>query len=839
MTRPSTVGIRPQIICRRDVLKSGIDDVTKNRVLKASIYIRVIVALPLVMTLTAQAGDTSGAAGPATLDQRLQAALVARGPDYQPRTRHLHPDGSPLYLNRLILEDSPYLLQHAHNPVDWYPWGPEAFAKARAENKPIFLSIGYSTCHWCHVMEHQSFEDPEVARFLNEHFVPIKVDRERRPDIDTIYMTAVQLMTGRGGWPMSSFLTPGGQTFFGGTYFPRTQFLNLIQQVEVAWQEDRAALERQASEVTAQVRAATRSAAVAGAVDDDVVQTLVARLQQRHDRSFGGFGSAPKFPSEPRYLFLLDEALRSNDADIRDLIRSDLHAMARGGIYDQVGGGFHRYSTDAAWLVPHFEKMLYNQAQLAQVYTLAWRLTGDSGLADVARQTLDYVLRDMTGPDGGFYSATDADSPGGEGLFFLWTPEQVRAALSPADADLAIDLYGVTDAGNFEGLNILNLPVPLAEFATRRNMSLPRLLARVEVIRAQLYASREQRLHPYRDEKILTAWNGMMIGALAEAAQVLAEPRYQAAALRAARSVWQSSHRENGELWRVRLDGRSSIRAVQEDYAWLANAFIHLYDMTHDLQWLEQAEALVATMNRLFWDAKTGGYFMNTDTEGVATITRPKDSGDGAMPSGNAVALHVLAKLVQRTGDEAYRRTANALLAAFATSINRNPTGYSYLLLGAQQLANGSAGPQQYAARGAIRINAEVRAQEQTTTLTVDLTIRQGWHINAHETLQDDLIPTVLELERTLPGWRSGKLSYPQPVLKTLNFQREALALYEGQAQITMDLRPTDPTVAVPLIPVALRLQACNDSVCLPPERRVLKVPKNRPPLASQRHTLP
>jgi uncharacterized protein YyaL (SSP411 family) len=808
--------------------------------LRSSNYLRLLLVLPLGMSLTAGADDGSDSTGAAALEQRLQTALIARGPDYEPRTRHFHPDGSPMYINRLILEDSPYLLQHAHNPVDWYPWGPQAFAKARAENKPVFLSIGYSTCHWCHVMEHESFEDPDVARFLNAHFVSIKVDRERRPDIDTIYMTAVQLMTGRGGWPMSSFLTPGGQTFFGGTYFPKREFLDLLQQVEAAWLNDRPALERQAGEVAATVHAATRSAAVAGALDDDVVQILVTGLQRRHDSSFGGFGSAPKFPNEPRYLFLLDEALRSDDGDILDLIRSDLHAMARGGIYDQVGGGFHRYSIDSVWLVPHFEKMLYNQAQLARMYTRAWRLTGDAGLARVARQTLDYVLRDLTDPDGGFYSATDADSSGGEGLFFLWTPEQVRAALSPADAALAIELFGLTDTGNFEGSNILNLPVPLIEFAARRDLPLPQLLVKIEEIREHLYASREHRPHPYRDEKILTAWNGMMIVALAEAAQVLTEPRYQAAARRAAESVWQTSYRENGELWRVRLNGRASIRAVQEDYAWLADAFVHLYDITRDIEWLERAETLIVTMNRLFWDEKTGGYFMNTDTESVTTMTRPKDSVDGAIPSGNAVALHVLAHLAQRTGDESYRRTANALLAAFATSINRNPTGYSYMLRGAQQLRHGAAGPQQYAARGAVRVDAEVLTREQIKRLTIDLTIRPGWHINAHETLQDDLIPTVVELGAGVPEWRPGELSYPQPILKTLNFQRQVLALYEGNVRITMNLQQTGPNGdGRRILPVTLRLQACDESVCLPPERRILKVPMNRSPIANQRDALP
>ncbi|MDH3689615.1 MAG: DUF255 domain-containing protein [Gammaproteobacteria bacterium] len=788
----------------------------------------IVLSLLLTLAPAARADDPPSVVRSASLQQRLQAALAAKGPDYQPRTGHLHPDGSPLYTNRLILEDSPYLLQHAHNPVDWHAWGPAAFARARTENKPIFLSIGYSTCHWCHVMERESFEDLEVARFLNEHFVAIKVDRERRPDIDTIYMTAVQLMTERGGWPMSSFLNPAGQTFFGGTYFPRAQFLDLLRRVEVAWRENRQGLEQQAGRVAAAVAAATRSADTAGKVDDDIVQRTVTNLQRVHDELRGGFGPAPKFPNEPRYLLLLDHALRSDDDDTRNLIRVDLEAMARGGIYDQVGGGFHRYSTDASWLVPHFEKMLYNQAQLARIYAEAWRLTGDDSFARIARQILDYVLRDMTAPKGGFYSATDADSAGGEGRFFLWTPAQIRGALSPTQADLAIELYGVTEDGNFEDANILHLPISLAEFATQRDMVLSDLLVRVTDIRATLYANRAPRVHPLRDEKIVTAWNGMMIVALAEVADVLHEPHYQMAALRAADSVWESSHRDNGELWRVRLDGRSSVPAIQEDYAWLADGFLHLYDTSRDPRWLKRAEVMVATMNRLFWDDKAGGYFMNTNAEGIATMTRPKDGTDGAVPSGNAAALHVLAKLAQRTGDEAYRRTAKALLAAYANSINQNPVAYSYLLRGAQLLANGAAGPRQYAARGAIRVNAQLQAN----TLVVDLAIRPGWHINAHKTLQEGLIPTVVGLEKAVTGWRPGALSYPRPVLKTLGFQSEELALYEGQVRITMDLKQTNPAVAVHLIPVELRLQACDDSVCLPPERPVLHVPTSRPPVA-------
>ncbi|TDJ40206.1 MAG: DUF255 domain-containing protein [Gammaproteobacteria bacterium] len=781
-----------------------------------------LVALLPVLFSTARADDPPGAVHSAELNQRTRAATIAKGPQYRPRTRHLRADGSPLYTNRLILEDSPYLLQHAHNPVDWYAWGPAAFDRASRENKPVFLSIGYSTCHWCHVMERESFEDPEVARFLNEHFISIKVDRERRPDIDAIYMMAVQLMSGRGGWPMSSFLNPAGQTFFGGTYLPRARFLDLLRRVEVAWRENRQELDEQANQVAAAVRASTRSAAIAGTVDDDAVQRAVIDLHRAHDEQRGGFGPAPKFPNESKYLFLLDHALRVVDVTSRNLVRFDLQMMARGGIYDQVGGGFHRYSTDDAWLVPHFEKMLYNQAQLARIYTQAWRLTGDAGFARIARQTLDYVLRDMTAPGGGFYSATDADSPGGEGRFFLWTPAQIRNVLSRSEADLAIDLYGVTEGGNFEGASILYVSVPLAEFAARRDLSLPALQLRVADIRAALYAHRAQRVHPDRDEKIVTAWNGMMIVALAEAADILGEPRYQAAALRAADSVWRNVLGENGELWRARLAGHSSVAAGQEDYAWLADGFIHLYDITGDARWLERAESLVATMNRLFWDAEAGGYFMNINGTGVTTMTRPKDLYDGAVPSGNAVALRVLAELVHRTGEQAYRRTANDLLASYAGSINQQPSAYGYTLHGAQLLANGAAGPMQYAARGAVRVSAELR----TDTLVVDLAIRPGWHINANRTLQEDLIPTVVSIDGDIPGWRAERLSYPPPVLKALGFQSEELALYEGQVRITMDLKQTIGFAdAASLIPIALQLQACDERVCLPPERHLLQVP--------------
>ncbi|MCH8278858.1 MAG: thioredoxin, partial [Proteobacteria bacterium] len=422
---------------------------------------------------------------------------------------------------------------------------------------------------------------------------------------------------------------------------------------------------------------------------------------------------------------------------------------------------------------------------------------------------------------GGFYSGTDADSAGGEGRFFVWTPAEIRGVLSPSEADLAIELYGLTEEGNFEGSNILHIPVPLAEFAMQRELSLPGLLARVDDIRAALYASREQREHPGRDEKIITAWNGMMVVALADVSEILDEPGYRAAALRAADFLWETSRRDSGELWRAHLDGRSSVSASQEDYAWLADGFVQVYDITQDTLWLERAAALVATMNRLFWDDEAGGYFMNAAGEGVATMTRPKDSMDGAVPSGNAVALRVLAELAQRTGEDIYRKTANTLLAAYARSINQSPTAYSYLLHGAQLLGSGAAGPLQYMARGAVRVSAQADANR----LVIDLAIRPGWHINASKTLQDYLIPTRVNVDKPPAGWRLGSVSYPPAILKTLGFQREELALYEGQVSITMQWTQADPGPAAPLIPVALRLQACDDRICLPPEQRVLHVP--------------
>ena len=778
--------------------------------------------IPLLILIAMSGADLALAqTDDPTLQHRLQQALASKGTDYTPRTEHLLPDGRPKYTNRLILEDSPYLIQHAHNPVDWHPWGPEAFAKARRENKPIFLSIGYSTCHWCHVMERESFDNEAIARILNEHFVSIKVDRERRPDLDEIYMTAVTLIAGRGGWPMSSFLTPDGKTFWGGTYFPPNRFQQVLQQISKLWQQQRSELILQAERITARVAEIHAGGGKARRVDETVLLQAVRSVLQRFDPTHGGFSQAPKFPNENLLLLLLDAEQRSPNKAVREAVETTLNAMAQGGIHDQVGGGFHRYSTDSNWLVPHFEKMLYNQARLARVYLLAFDLTDNPLYARVARQTLDYLLRDMRAAGGGFYSATDADSEGEEGLFFLWTPAEIKAVLKPEDTMLTIELYGVTEAGNFEGRNILVLPVGLDQYAERKSIPLHRLLKSVDRIREQLRQARESRVHPLRDDKILTAWNSMVITTLAMAWEILEEPRYLQAAERAAEFLWSNQRRENGGLWRVSLQGRASTPATQDDYAHFALGLLQLYDATQDDKWLLRAREITDGMIDRFWDAQAGGFFMNRPAEDTPLMTRPKPSRDGALPSGNAVAVRVLAKLVERTDRLDYEEKANKTLAAFSEQIVQYPAAYATMLIGAADLLYGEAGAHQYAAKGAVAVKANAVGGAQPNEVMLKFRIRPGWHINGHRPLQADLVATNVAVSDG-SGWKLDTVNYPEAQLKKLGFSQTELALYEGDFSIRTAVTPKPGHGA--RIPLQLTLQACNDRSCLPPETLFLSV---------------
>ncbi|RKZ37187.1 MAG: thioredoxin [Gammaproteobacteria bacterium] len=788
-----------------------------------------------ILLLTMSYSDENALPGIATyskvLSDSLKSAFIAKGQNYQPRTEHLSALNQPIFTNRLILENSPYLLQHAHNPVNWFAWGNEAFEKARLENKPVFLSIGYSTCHWCHVMERESFDNIDISRLMNEHFVCIKVDREQRPEVDDVYMTAVTMIAGRGGWPMSSFLTPEGKPFFGGTYFPPEQFTHLLKQVTQIWEQQRPKILEQANYITKLVNQVTAASGEARQLGKKAISNAVNEILARHDEFLGGFGNAPKFPQETWLLLLLEVAYHDNKEALAVALKS-LDAMAQGGIYDQIGGGFHRYATDAHWLTPHFEKMLYNQAHLVRAYLIAYQLTGNIIYATVARQTLDYILREMLSPEGGFYSATDADSEGEEGLFFLWTPAQIRAALNETEAELALDLYGVTASGNFEGKNILYLPVSLEKYA--KEDALLQLIEKVDIIREKLRPIRDKREPPLRDDKIITAWNGMMITTLALAGDILKDQRYFEAAQGAATFILSKLKPGRGELLRVYVHKNAAIPAHQEDYAYFAEALITLYDISYDSHWLDKAREITDGMLLHFWDKAQGGFFMNREND-IPLIARPKSPEDSAIPSGNAVAVRVLGKLAARTGIEDYRDKANATLNAFSGAIVEQPSSYAYMLLAADELLHGEVGMRQYGAHGAVKATVKLDNDDQAIWLNVELNIQDGWHINAHQPLQKNLIPTSVSLDKTAAGRYIKSISYPKPDYLQLSFQQATLALYQGTVRLRgqligdIPLKKEIPSSSkTNLMSIRLKFQACNDKMCLPPEELVFKIAENQ-----------
>jgi uncharacterized protein YyaL (SSP411 family) len=621
------------------------------------------------------------------LSQRLADAVLGRGPAYEPRTRHRLPDKRARYTNRLILETSPYLLQHAHNPVSWYPWGDEAFAKAQREGKPILLSVGYSTCHWCHVMEEESFEDEEIATYLNRHYVAIKVDREERPDIDGVYMAAVQRLTGRGGWPMTVWLTSQRKPFFGGTYFPprdgvrgaRTGFLSLLERLRDEHRGDPASVAAKAAQLVAALEqgAAPSAGGVPGASS---LRAAAMQLASSFDSRWGGFGGAPKFPRPATLELLLRYHRRTGDAAALEMVSRTLERMAAGGMYDQIGGGFHRYSVDAEWRVPHFEKMLYDNAQLVLVYLEAFQLTGREDFARVVRETLDYVLRDMTSPEGGFYSATDADSEGEEGTYFVWTPEDIDRVLGPERGRVVTSYFDVTAAGNFEhGKSVLWRPRPVEEVASRLGQGVDAVRATIAAAGPPLFAARAQRPPPLWDRKILVAWNGLMISAFARAAIVLGEARYQQAAQKAA-SFLMSRARDKGRLLHSVSEGRAAGDAFLDDYAFLAAGLLDLLEADPDPQWLVATLSLQAELDRGFGDERAGGYFF-TASHHERLLVREKPDYDGALPAGNSVAALNLLRLFEATSDPRYREAAEGTLRAFGAALIGTPSALPRMLL--------------------------------------------------------------------------------------------------------------------------------------------------------------
>ncbi len=604
-------------------------------------------------------------------------------------------DASHRRPNRLAQETSPYLLQHAYNPVDWHPWGPEALAKARTLNKPILLSIGYSACHWCHVMERESFEDERIASLMNEHFVCIKVDREERPDLDEIYMQATIAMNqGQGGWPMTVFLTPEQEPIFAGTYFPpadrwgRPGFATVLRKVAEFWERDAEGVRRQASQFTERLRAELGAAAPA-AVGETELDTAVAQFTREFDPRYGGFGSAPKFPPATGLALLLRRHHRTRDARLLEMVRKTLDGMAAGGMYDHIGGGFARYSTDERWLVPHFEKMLYDNALLARIYAEAFQVTQEPAYRRVATETLHYVVREMTAPAGGFYSATDADSEGVEGKFFVWTPQQVREALGDDDeARRFCAYYDITEDGNWEHTNIPNTPRPLETVASELGITPDELRASVERARPRVYEARRARVPPGLDDKVLTAWNGMMIGAMAEGARILNEPPFLAAAERAAAFVLKTMSRPDGGLYRTFRAGKAHIQACLEDYAWLADALIDLYEAGGGEQHLATAVQLAERILADFADPEQGGFF-TTAKDHESLIVRSRESADGATPSANAVAASALARLAAHYGRDDFREAATRAVRAAGGQMARYPRAFAKSLIVMDELLHG------------------------------------------------------------------------------------------------------------------------------------------------------
>jgi len=579
------------------------------------------------------------------------------------------------------METSPYLLQHAHNPVDWFAWGNEAFELAKKLKRPVLLSVGYSTCHWCHVMEKESFEDVEIATYINQNYIAIKVDREERPDVDNVYMTTIHLMRGRGGWPMTVVMTPDRQPFFGGTYFPardgdrgtRLGFFSILKQLKEAYDTEPAKIVRQAAAITQRLRQASQPRPPANMPGPETLIESAQRFHQRYDRQHGGFGRAPKFPRPSVYELLLRYWRRTQDPMALTMVTHSLDKMMNGGIYDHLAGGFHRYSTDQVWLAPHFEKMLYDNAQLTTLLVQVYQATGEEAYANTAKETLDYVAREMTSPEGGFYSATDADSEGHEGTFFLWTPKQLKTILGESAANTFAQAYDVTDNGNFEHKNILRRLHPIADVAKRLKTSEDKLLEDLRASKAKLYAAREKREHPILDDKVIAEWNGQMISAFAKAALAFDNNTYLEHATNAANFILNKMQKD-ARLFRTYRVGQAKHMGVLEDYAFVVEGLLDLFEASQDEQWLKNAIKLQMTVQKHFFDRENGAFFTTAD-DGEKLLVREKETYDGAQPAGNSVTLRNLLRLAEFTQDSSYQAVAEQSIVALSGGLDQGALG--------------------------------------------------------------------------------------------------------------------------------------------------------------------
>jgi hypothetical protein len=721
------------------------------------------------------------------LNQRLVRAYAAKGPDYIPRTHLRDADGRAIYVNRLILEASPYLIQHAHNPVDWRSWGPEALAEAAALDRPIFLSVGYATCHWCHVMEEEDFDNEAVAQILNAHFIAIKIDREQRPDLDQLYITATQLQQGHAGWPNSLFLMPDGRPFHTGTYFPRPHFIQVLQAVAQAWRGGkRADIEAVAEQLSAAIaRFAPSEIASAPPPGDAEFAAAVSQLGDMHNELEGGFSSTQQFPQEGFLLFLLDHWRRTGDAMALGMVVRSLDAIAAGGIHDHAGGGFHRYTVDPNWRTPHFEKMLYNQGQLSRAFIEGWEATGNPAWRRAALRCFAYVLRDMTDPDGAFHAAEDADSRDTsgeleEGAFYVWPAAEARAALG-RDAGFAIDTLGLTEAPTLAAGPVAHLdPTETVDFA-----ALDPLLERLRI-------ARDARARPLRDDKIIAGWNGLMIRALAEGAVAFEAREYADAAARAAATLW-SRLWTGDRLMRLWADGRALEDGVLEDYAWLGLGLLALHDATGETLWRDRAATLATTAARRFDDGK-GRLKMAAADGPIGPIY---DSADGATPAGKSAMLELLARLARRSPDPEFPALAAGLRGALSGQLKQAPLLRPDALVAGRIIGDGESTLRRTLAGGIVRARLAVHRTGGGARLILD--IAPGWHLNAHRPGPDWL--TGARLDGAAVDWPEGRA-------RTLGFSDQPVRVYEGELDLALQ---ADADL------VTLNLQVCSDSACLEP----------------------
>lgn len=750
-------------------------------------------------------------------------------------------DAKPKFTNRLAKETSPYLLQHQHNPVDWYPWGEAAFEKARKEDKPIFLSVGYSACHWCHVMERESFEAEEVAELLNTRFVPVKVDREERPDVDDIYMRYVHLTRQSGGWPMSVVMTPEGAPFFGGTYFPKPMFMQVLNQVSGAWNERKDAIRKHTQQVVEILNeeANARYKPPERPLSRSTVRSVVGMLERHFDHQNGGLQSQRKFPPHMTMEMLVELAAKEpGNKTVRQLLALTLDKMQLGGIHDHLGGGFHRYATDPIWFLPHFEKMLYDNGQLARYFARASKVLNNPEYARTARGICNWMLREMRAPEGVFYSAYDADSEGEEGRFYVWDKKEVDAVLG-AESALFCSVYGIEAGGNFReeatghptGLNIPHLDVPLAETALKLNLLEAELRARLAACREKLLAVRGKRVWPHLDDKILTSWNALAIGGLARAGVYLEEPRYVEAAAKAADWLLANHRGKDGRWLATSRKGGARLAAYLDDHAYLANAFMDLFDATKDGRWRDEAAAVVKILNEHFWDANGGGYYFVADDH-EKLLVRVKNPSDNATPSGNGIAAQALVRLAGATGDKAYAERADKLFAAFHTLLDLAPVQVESMLLALEwHFDNGAPDGKAETAKEIRRIQrgpviAELllgadRAVAGTRLpVAVRLTIDEGYHVQAHVPTKKELVATRFWVVES-GGWGALK-DEKYPIDKKLEVKEvgESLAVYSGEVHFGGWLEvPADTKVGTKTLELEVEFQACNDRACLKPEK--------------------